>query len=290
MPKPIAAKTKSAGARMSAAPGRRRPPDRERTCRRLLQTAIKLFARRGFHGVSVDEIAVAAHLSKRLPYYYYGSKGGLFRAALVEVYRRIEGMEFQVVDSSASPSEKLSALLEGYFVFLRENPEFTQLLLWGNLEKGRYFPSGVLTKAPLLRRFRQIVDEGVATGEFRKDLITPHLLINVIGLVFIYFSNRFSLSQVLDLDLGCTQEHQRALAQVKTVLLDGIRTVNSTSGRGGRRQRRRRRDPDTGGKREPVPPPDPAKAPRAFPPGRLPGCAVSMQSTENLFGECQTQM
>ena len=209
---------------MRAATRKRPAPDRERTYRRLLQAAIKLFARRGFHGVSVDEIAIAAHLSKRLPYYYFGSKDGLFRAALVEVYRRIEGMEFRVVDSAASPSEKLVALLEGYFVFLRENPEFTQLLLWGNLEQGRHFPSGVLSKAPLLRRFRQIVEEGIATGEFRRDLTTPHLLINVIGLVFIYFSNRFSLSQVLALDLDSPQEHERALMQVKTVLLDGIRT------------------------------------------------------------------
>lgn len=223
MPKLITAKPKKLGARVHAATPKRPAPDRERTSRRLLQTAIKLFAKRGFHGVSVDEIAIAAHLSKRLPYYYFGSKDGLFRAALMEVYRRIEGMEFQVVDSAAPPSEKLAALLDGYFVFLRENPEFTQLLLWGNLEQGRHFPNGVLSKAPLLRRFHQIVEEGVATGEFRSDLNTPHLLINVIGLVFIYFSNRFSLSQVLGLDLANRQEHERALVQVKTVLLDGIR-------------------------------------------------------------------
>jgi TetR/AcrR family transcriptional regulator len=223
MPKPTTAKPRERGTRGRAIIRKRPAPDRERTYRRLLQTAIKLFARRGFHGVSVDEIAIAAHLSKRLPYYYFGSKDGLFRAALVEVYQRIEGMEFQVVDSAASPSEKLAALLEGYFVFLRENPEFTQLLLWGNLEQGRHFPHGVLSKAPLLRRFRQIVEEGVATGEFRSDLATPHLLINVIGLVFIYFSNRYSLSQVLNLDLGDSREHARALVQVKSVLLDGVR-------------------------------------------------------------------
>lgn len=173
----------------------------------------------------MEEIADTTHLSKRLPYYYFRSKKGLFRAALIEVYRRIEGMEFQAVDSAASPSGKLAALLEGYFVFLRENPEFTRLLLWGNLEKGRHFQNGILTKAPLLGRFRQIVHEGVENGEFRSDLDVPHLLINVIGLVFIYFSNRTSLSNVLGLDLGSTKEHNRALIQVKSVLLDGMRTA-----------------------------------------------------------------
>ncbi len=172
---------------------------------------------------------MAAHLSKRLPYYYFGSKEGLFRAALTAVYERIERMEFQAVDSAVTPSGKLAALLEGYFVFLRENPEFTQLLMWGNLEKGRHFPVESMTKAPLLRRFHEIVAEGIAKGEFRNDLDAPHLLINVIGLVFIYFSNRHSLSQVLNLDLSSIAVHNRALAQVKSVLLDGIRLTGEMS-------------------------------------------------------------
>jgi AcrR family transcriptional regulator len=200
-------------------------PDRERTYRRLLRTAIGLFAARGYHGVSVDDVAAAARVSKRMPYYYFGSKVSLYRAALLEVYRRIEGMELQVVGAADSPSQKLAGLLEGYFQFLLKNPEFTQLLMWGNLEKGRHFPKGLLTKTPLLRRFRQVVEEGVEAGEFRADLDVRHLLINVIGLSFIYFSNRYSLAQVLDLDLDAPAEHRRAIEQIRSVLLDGVRTM-----------------------------------------------------------------
>jgi len=159
-----------------------------------------------------------------MPYYYFGSKLALYRAVLLEVYKRIETTELEVIDSTLSPSEKLAGLLSGYFVFLRQNPEFTQLLLWGNLERGRHFPKGLMTKLPLLRRLRQIVDEGVAAGEFRSDLDNSHLLINIIGLTFIYFSNRFSLSQALNLDLDAAQEHEKAIRQVSSVLLEGIRT------------------------------------------------------------------
>lgn len=203
---------------------RRRRANRERTHRRLLQVAIRLFAQRGFHGVSMEDVATAAHMSKRLPYYYFSSKPGLYRAALMEVYQRIEGIEVQAMDEKHSPSEKLEALVNSYFLFLRENPEFTQLLLWGNLEKGRLFPKGLLSKMPLLRRLAQIVEEGVAAGEFRDDLVVSHLLINVIGLAFIYFSNQYSLSQVLGLDLGSIAQQAQAMKQVKSVLLDGIRT------------------------------------------------------------------
>ena len=201
---------------------RRAPPNRDRTYGRLLQIATRLFAARGFHGVSVDDIAAAAHVSKRMPYYYFGSKEALYRLASTAVYQRIEGMEIEVVESTLSPPEKLAALAEGYFVFLRDNPDFTRFLLWGNLENGRHF-SKVLTKTPLLRRLHQIVEEGIAAGEFRADLDIPHLLINVIGLSFIYFSNHYSLSQVLELNLDSPREHERAVKQMKSILLDGVK-------------------------------------------------------------------
>lgn len=158
-----------------------------------------------------------------MPLYYFGSKQSLYRAVLAEVYRDIGTVETQVVDSDKPPSEKLVALLEGYFAFLEQNPQFTRLILWGNLEQGQHFPKGRLTKIPLLQRFRKVVDEGVASGEFRADLDVSHLLINVMGLCFVYFSNRYSLSEALELDLGAAAVRERAIQQVKSVLLDGIR-------------------------------------------------------------------
>ena len=46
------------------------------------------------------------------------------------------------------------------------------------------------------------MQEGIAAGDFRADLNVAHLLIHFIGLCFIDHSNRFSLSQSLNLDLG----------------------------------------------------------------------------------------
>ena len=60
-----------------------RNPDRTR--RRLLRAAIKLFAQQGFHAVSVDAIVDLAKVNKRMVYHYFGSKDALFEAAFVEV-------------------------------------------------------------------------------------------------------------------------------------------------------------------------------------------------------------
>lgn len=199
-----------------------RNPDRTR--RRLLQAAVRLFAARGYHGVAVDQIVAAARVNKRMVYHYFGSKDAIFEAALHEVYSRIESIEFYAVERGRSPREKLTRLLESYFAFLDENPEFTQMLLWENLEKGTRLvkQDHVLTKNPFLERFREIVEEGIALGEFRQDLHVPHLLIHFIGLCFIYHSNRFSLSQSLNMDLGDSKVRARGLDQVLLLVFEGI--------------------------------------------------------------------
>jgi len=199
-----------------------RNPDRTR--RRLLRAAIKLFSKQGFHAVSVDEIVDLAKVNKRMVYHYFGSKDALFEAALVEVYGRIESIEFHAVELGSTPREKLAKLLESYFAFLDEEPEFTRLLQWENLEKGRHLTkeNHLLTKNPFFAQFRGIVEDGIAAGEFRKDLDIPHLLIHFIGLCFIYHSNRFSLSQSLEIDLGAAEVKQKGLRQVVTLVFEGI--------------------------------------------------------------------
>ena len=199
-----------------------RNPDRTR--RRLLRAAIKLFAQQGFHAVSVDAIVDLAKVNKRMVYHYFGSKDALFEAAVLEVDGRIESIEFHAVGLGRDPAEKLARLWESYFAFLDDEPEFTRLLQWENLETGRHLTKAnhLLTKNPFFERFQAIVQEGIAAGDFRADLNVAHLLIHFIGLCFIEHSNRFSLSQSLNLDLGDVDVKQQGLRQVPALVSAGI--------------------------------------------------------------------
>jgi TetR/AcrR family transcriptional regulator len=205
----------------SSSPVRRHPGQ---TRRRLLDAAIHLFAAHGYHAISVDQIVGMAGANKRMVYHYFGSKEEIFKAALHEVYGRIEKIEFDAVERGRGPRDKLTRLLENYFDFLEENPAFTQFLLWENLERGRHIAKQAkrLSKDPFFVQFRQIVADGMASGEFRKDLDVRHLLIHFIGLCFIYHSNRFSLSQALNMDLGDRKTRVRGLDQILKMVFEGI--------------------------------------------------------------------
>lgn len=199
-----------------------RNPDRTR--RRLLKAAIRLFAAHGYHAVTVDEIVDAARVNKRMVYHYYGSKEAIYDAALAEVYGRIEQTELLAIRPEGTPRDKLSRLLQSYFDFLDDNPEFVRMLLWENLERGRHIArhGQVISKNPFMARFREIVDEGIQSGQFRRNVDVTHLLIHFIGLCFIYHSNRFSLSQSLGINLGNSEVKKEGLTHVLELVFSGI--------------------------------------------------------------------
>ena len=85
----------------TAETGRELPPRAER----LLVVALELFSLRDFASVSIKHIAKAAGVNTALIYYYFGSKEGLFRAALkhavdqaLDTYRRLKDRHSDPVD------------------------------------------------------------------------------------------------------------------------------------------------------------------------------------------------
>lgn len=195
------------------------------TRKKLLKAAIRLFAEKGYHGVSVDRIVSAANVNKRMVYHYFGSKENLYREALVEVYQRLERLEHQVMDKPGDPEKLLKGVIKNYFDFHAKNREFVRLLLWENLNDGRVIRKHghLLSKHPAEVGLQNIVDEGIKSGVFHDKLNIQHLLINLIGLCFIYHSNRYTLSQALNMDLASEDVQSKGMESAIDLVLNGIR-------------------------------------------------------------------
>lgn len=192
---------------------------------RLLKTAVRLFARHGYHGVSVDAIVSACRINKRMVYHYFGSKDALYRECLLTVYQRLEAQELAIMENPGDPEAVLCEVIREYFAFHQRNPEFTRLLLWENLNNGRAI-GGVkqlLSKHPALEGLRRVINLGVSQGKFRNDIEAEMLLIQIIGLSFIYHSNRYTLSQALSLDLATPEMRERGCEAAIRLVLDGLR-------------------------------------------------------------------
>lgn len=193
------------------------------TRERLLEVAIQEFSEHGYHGVAVDDIVRQAGCNKRMVYHYFGSKKALYRAALLDVYAR--GDEFDLAAlRGRTPEEKLRKVLKASFKFHTENPEFVKLLLWENLSQGKAIKGEerLLQKNPFLERLSEIVQEGIEQGRFRADYDMRHLLIQIIALSFIYYSNTYTLSQALEMDLTSPRVLKRAEKQAIDLFFNGL--------------------------------------------------------------------
>ncbi|MEU6995264.1 TetR/AcrR family transcriptional regulator [Streptomyces sp. NPDC046465] len=102
-------------------PRRRRVPRRERE-RQIVDVAVQVFAKRGYHGASVDEIAELAGISKPMVYLYLESKEGLFLACLRrEADRLVGAFQGAAAASGAAPELRLHAGLLAFFTFVAEH-------------------------------------------------------------------------------------------------------------------------------------------------------------------------
>ena len=101
-----------------------KPPEGSFTAAQHLgQTALKLFARKGYTATSVNEIVEAAGVTKQMLYYYFGSKEQLARKLVVEplekLTTRLKSFEFSEGDPTDREIDWLSAQLE----FCKEDPD-----------------------------------------------------------------------------------------------------------------------------------------------------------------------
>ena len=89
--------------------------DAERAREDILAIATEEFARKGLAGARVDEIAARTHTVKRMIYYYFSSKEGLYKAVLARCYDEIRSIEAAIDVDALGPEEALRELVRATF-------------------------------------------------------------------------------------------------------------------------------------------------------------------------------
>lgn len=89
----------------------------------ILHTASELFARNGFHGVSMDELGAAAGVSGPALYRYFPGKEAILSAMLVDISERLLAGGRERVESTASPSRALRSLVDFHVDFALDHPD-----------------------------------------------------------------------------------------------------------------------------------------------------------------------
>src|SRR5690554_6614239 len=116
----------------------RRQQDPEGTRRNIIEVASAEFALNGLAGARIDEIADKTRASKRMIYYYFGDKEGLYVSALENAYRVVREGEAQLDIESLPALEGLKALVGFTFDHHHHHEDFIRMVMIENIHSGRY--------------------------------------------------------------------------------------------------------------------------------------------------------
>jgi AcrR family transcriptional regulator len=89
----------------------------------ILDAAAVLFARRGFHGVSIDDLGAAVGLSGPAIYRHFAGKDDVLAQLLLRISQRLHDEGARSVTSAATARDALEALLRSHVAFSVSQPE-----------------------------------------------------------------------------------------------------------------------------------------------------------------------
>ncbi len=145
----------------------------------IMQAATTCFARKGYHQTTMDDIVAESGLSKGSLYWYFKSKKELFLSLLNAFMEELSGELWErLADPSLSAGDKLRYSCESFASMPDSiSPEFIAIMVdfWAQTrhddEVSRMM---VEIYQPYLEQLTALIEEGVASGEFR-PLNAAHL-------------------------------------------------------------------------------------------------------------------
>lgn len=139
--------------------------------RAILEAAIRVFARQGYHATRVSDIADEAGVAYGLVYHYFRSKEAVMTELFTERWSLLLAAGEEVMAGDGGPREKLAAIAGFIIDSYRHNPELMKVII---IEVTRAANSFGRTHLPEIRQaydqVARIVAEAQEQGSFRADI------------------------------------------------------------------------------------------------------------------------
>jgi TetR/AcrR family transcriptional regulator len=158
---------------------------------RILEAAEEVFARFGFEGARMEQVAERAGVEKANIYYYFKGKEQLYRALMDRILNQLltEVSNFLAEPAEGAPFERLDGFLDIFFNIVQRYQGAVALAFGEMLHP----PRKKQTRSPVAKMLEQIetigtqlIADGVASGDFPPQ-DPAHTLITLEGILFHYF-------------------------------------------------------------------------------------------------------
>jgi TetR/AcrR family transcriptional regulator len=159
---------------------------------RILEAAKELFSARGYAATGVQEIADLAQINKRMIFYYFGSKQGLYSAmaagSMEEVLHPAVEAGRRALEVS-NPRIALQEMIGTYFDALSRHPRFVRFIAWEAAGEWSMLNTIDLREftEPVRSLLEEILRRGMSQGVFAADLDVETTWQQITGAVVYHF-------------------------------------------------------------------------------------------------------
>jgi AcrR family transcriptional regulator len=186
--------------------------------RQILDAAIRVFARQGFHATRVADIADEAGVAYGLVYHYFESKDKVLNELFSERWSLLLAAIDEADRSEAAPRAKLEAVASFIVDSYRHDPELMKVII---VEVTRAANSFGRTHLPEIRRAYEsiagIVAAGQEAGAFRRDVDPTFASMYFYGAI-----EQLLSGWIFDLIPASTSDFEKAKTLVVDTICDGL--------------------------------------------------------------------
>ncbi|MGX0978236.1 AcrR family transcriptional regulator [Roseovarius sp. MBR-51] len=188
----------------------------------ILTIATQEFAAHGLSGANINEIARQTSTSKRMIYYYFGDKEGLYCSVLEGVYATLRAREDDLDVAGLEPVAALRRLIEATFEAHVTAPHFIRLVMIENIHNAEYLrksESVPKLNRSIIDKLEDVCARGKAAGLFREgvDALELHWLTSSFS--FYNVSNRATFSTSFGTALYSTTRQSQLLERLVDMVL-----------------------------------------------------------------------
>lgn len=195
---------------------------------RILDAAEALFARRGYAGVGMREVAETAGLGKSSLFHHFASKAELYMEVAVRILFAFEQRLTRSLAAGGDPLARLDRWIDCLIDLLAEDRFSARLFLRSLFEEDAELESQADADPrvdnavqSILGGVAGVIREGIAAGSLRPSSI-PHTLQSLIGLTVYHFASGEFGDQVLGRSPFSPSEVKRRKQEVRNLLRAGL--------------------------------------------------------------------
>lgn len=202
-------------------PARKRNPEESK--RRILDAAESAFARRGYDGARLRDIAQDAGVHHALVHHYYGDKRGLFEQVLQRGLDRVSALAQDSLSTGDDPNAAIAGVVGAVFDFFADNRDLLRIIEGAFRDRASVsfdVASGALGSlaGPLVARVRDTIAAQQATGALRSDVPSGAMVLAALSMVVYPFLMGAGLRTALGLPRDTEGRAQAKQSIIKLTL------------------------------------------------------------------------